>query len=598
MPIEKMPVQKAIDLIDGPLAKELGIRRLDEVSRTKAHFFEIGTHGRQFAVVVNDLDKDTGTFTAQQTRVLLEFSPNSIQDTEIGPADDYYNGGSVDRTKSRLKPPRQHSVYVGSEEALQSLLKWYAGANAITPAPDLQASGMTETKASNSMTTTAQNVILYGPPGTGKTYSTVVKAMSLIDGTAYRPEISADEYERLKQRFDALKAEGQIEFVTFHQSYGYEDFMQGLRPTVEDGQVRYEVRDGVLKRIAERALNNFELSGTGARSSVDDEATFQTALKNLQVAIEAGDEARSTMTIFSGPKAKVIIEPDGKRLFFNVPSTGKPWRIHIKKLRALWPRRHEIHVPSDIGGFNSSYWWAGLNLLKSHVDESKQPKVTPEPTKQYVLVIDEINRGNVSKIFGELITLVEADKRIGARYETRVTLPNADMEDDAEPFGLPVNLHIVGTMNTADRSIALLDTALRRRFQFEEIVPRPELLRNDVGGVNLQSLLKVLNERIETLYDRDHMIGHAYLIDVENLEQLEAAFRYRVIPLLQEYFYENWSKVRVVLNDVGAGDFIEKYKPRALPNDGDEGFEPDDRAVYGVNKAKFPIAAYKRIYGE
>ena len=441
------------------------------------------------------------------------------------------------------------------------------------------------------------NVILYGPPGTGKTYSTVLKAMSMVDGLEYGMDVEPTQYDLLKQRFDALKTDDQIEFITFHQSYGYEDFMQGIRPFTENGQVAYEVRDGVLKRIAEKALLNWTRSNNASPMVVDDDSSFQSALLSLQEKMETAVDQKVPMTLYGGATTRVSLRPDGKVLEFNVPSTGNPWSVTIKKLRALWSKRNEIQVPSDTGGFNGSYWWAALNLLKQNFNESEKLASVQEPLKQYVLVIDEINRGNISKIFGELITLVESDKRIGARYETRVTLPYADMEDEPIPFGLPMNLHLVGTMNTADRSIALLDTALRRRFQFEELMPRPELLRTDMEGINLRLLLQKLNERIEILYDRDHTIGHAYLMDVATLNQLEQAFRHRILPLLQEYFYENWSKVRVVLNDIGGGDFVRKVEQPALAQDGDEGYESDARPISSVNFARFSVVAYKRIYG-
>lgn len=335
-----------------------------------------------------------------------------------------------------------------------------------------------------------KNIILYGPPGTGKTYSTVLRAMSIIAGVPYIKNCTPEEYEAKKKEFDKLRALGQIEFITFHQSYGYEDFMQGIRPVVTDsGQITYKVRDGVLKRIAARAEK----------------------------------------------------------------------------------------------------------------DEDKP----------FVLIIDEINRGNISKIFGELITLVEADKRIGAEHETRVTLPYSDMGVDKDAgndaskdgklvtFGLPKNLHFIGTMNTTDHSTALLDTALRRRFEFEELMPDPKRLSENVDGINLQQLLKKMNERIEVLYDRDHTIGHAYLMNVKSLSELQDAFRHRILPLLQEYFYENWSKVRRVLNDVGThDDFIKETKHLALPLDGDEGDGNEEaRPVYSVNATPFPVAAFTRIYG-
>jgi 5-methylcytosine-specific restriction protein B len=152
-------------------------------------------------------------------------------------------------------------------------------------------------------------------------------------------------------------------------------------------------------------------------------------------------------------------------------------------------------------------------------------------------------------------------------------------------------------MNTADRSIALLDTALRRRFDFEEIVPKPsELHGRQFEGVDLELLLTGLNERIEGLFDRDHRVGHAFFMDVKSIEDLENVFRRKVLPLLQEYFYENWSNVRRVLNDYGSGDFITRQSRVALPADGDESYTDEPCIVYGVNSESFPIPAYKRIY--
>jgi len=175
--------------------------------------------------------------------------------------------------------------------------------------------------------------------------------------------------------------------------------------------------------------------------------------------------------------------------------------------------------------------------------------------QRYVLVIDEINRGNIARIFGELITLIEHSKRTGREDETRVTLPGSKKE-----FGVPANLHVVGTMNTADRSIALLDTALRRRFVFEEMMPDASHpgISTDAEGVDCRELLAAMNRRITILLDREHQIGHTYLLGVDTLAALASTFRTQILPLLQEYFYDDWEKIRAVLNDNG---FVRKSDP-------------------------------------
>ena len=175
-------------------------------------------------------------------------------------------------------------------------------------------------------------------------------------------------------------------------------------------------------------------------------------------------------------------------------------------------------------------------------------RATLDPNRRYVLVIDEINRGNVARIFGELITLIEDSKRIGQDDEARVTLPGSKTE-----FGVPANLHVLGTMNTADRSIALLDTALRRRFVFEEMMPEPSHPRvgKDIDGVDCGKVLDAMNRRIAVLLDREHQIGHTYFLGVDTLVELASLFRTRIVPLLQEYFYDDWEKICAVLNDNG-----------------------------------------------
>ncbi len=273
------------------------------------------------------------------------------------------------------------------------------------------------------------NRIFYGPPGTGKTYRTIDETLLILDPEFY--ERKKTNREQLRGRFEELRKEKRIEFVTFHQSFGYEEFVEGIRPLLgEEGQAQellYEIKDGVFKRICGNAEN---------------------------------------------------------------------------------------------------------------------------ADKPHVLIIDEINRGNISKIFGELITLVEESRRAGNAEATTATLPYS-----GESFSVPANLYLIGTMNTADRSIALLDTALRRRFEFVEMMPDSTKLKGIVfEDLDIPALLTAINRRIEALYDRDHQIGHTYFLPLEKsptIEKLASIFRNAVLPLLQEYFYDDWEKIDVVLNGNG-----------------------------------------------
>jgi 5-methylcytosine-specific restriction protein B len=438
------------------------------------------------------------------------------------------------------------------------------------------------------------NVILYGPPGTGKTYSVVLKAMSIVDANDYGLAVSPEVYQNLKQRYDALVRDGQIAFVTFHQSYGYEDFIEGIRPKTEGGQISYDIRDGILKVIALTARDNWQKAKGADKETLDDDALFERIWEDLAESFDENLNAKVKVKLFRGGEAELEQGQVGKNLLVSMPGYKNTYSLSKKQLKRLWGRRQEITRPSDTKLYNGSLFWGVLEHLKGLAAAVQPVAIQMEELKPFVLVIDEINRGNISKIFGELITLVESDKRLGEPFEMTVTLPYS--QGDEEPFGLPPNLHLVGTMNTSDRSIALLDTALRRRFEFEEIQPNPNVLKGlqlDVD-VDLSALLSAINERVEYLYDRDHTIGHAYFVGVKTLADLERVFRRKVIPLLQEYFYEDWSKVVLVLND-SAGRFIERdvRVPRGLTGL-DMDIEPKPR--FRVCDGPFVADAFQNIY--
>ena len=208
-----------------------------------------------------------------------------------------------------------------------------------------------------------------------------------------------------------------------------------------------------------------------------------------------------------------------------------------------------------------------------------------------MLIIDEINRGNIAKIFGELITLLEDSRRIGRKDETRVTLSYS-----GEEFGVPDNLYVIGTMNTADRSIQLLDTALRRRFDFIEIMPDSghSLIPQDVEGIALRKMLGTMNERITRRLDREHQIGHTYLFGADTMEKVSKAFQNRIFPLLQEYFFDDWSKIRAVL---GGNSFVKRAAENA---NSDTELPDEERIIYerlpGSDSRWRDPAEYRKIY--
>lgn len=469
------------------------------------------------------------------------------------------------------------------------------------------------------------NLILYGPPGTGKTFSTAREAVALCDGQA-ADDRTKEGRAALMERYRALLASGRIEFVTFHQSYSYEDFVEGLRPTTDNldetstsgeselsakssAGFRLQSEDGVFKLISDRArldrgaeqaspmldrnrpifkialgrrgeqeaqieegldqglihlgwggtidwsderFDSFEEIRKFWREQEDAEASGKDPniemMYTFRAAMQPGDyvmlsDGRDTVRAFG----KIAGE-----YYFDKTVGFHP---HRRKVEWIWKDRDGISRDAFYPNFfrrHSTYQLKSALVEWDALEEVVLGTRSIAPTREatpYVLVIDEINRANISKVFGELITLIEPDKRLGETNALSVRLPYSK-----RLFGVPANLHIVGTMNTADRSIALLDTALRRRFTFRELMPDPGLLADQLDGVSLARMLATINERIEYLFDREHQIGHAYFLDCEDKHSIDDVMRFRVIPLLAEYFYEDWGKVAAVLGDSGNGE--------------------------------------------
>lgn len=420
------------------------------------------------------------------------------------------------------------------------------------------------------------NQILFGPPGTGKTYISMEAAV-----IAAEPSYHWDSRDELKSKYKELVDAKRIVFVTFHQSYSYEDFVEGLTANSENGQIQYNPKSGVFKNLVLEAKKHQYSAVQKAEESFD--LCWDLFLEQLS---EQPDGVKvSTRRSFI-----LVTEVDGNTIRFDKAAGESVHSLSANTLRALFNQQRIIK-----GGLQPYY-----ESLVSHLKAlGKQQNSTNVTRKNFVLVIDEINRGNISRIFGELITLIEPSKRMGSADALDVQLPLT-----GDRFAVPDNLYIIGTMNTADRSLAGLDLALRRRFTFIEMPPRPELLDEvNVEGVNIGALLRVMNQRIAVLLDRDHCLGHAYfmpLMENNHLAQLREIFKQKIIPLLQEYFFEDWQRIRWVLNDQNKDEtaaFVVEDQSLSLDSlfrGVDSGLP--NRTVWQLNEAAFDnIAAYQGI---
>lgn len=448
------------------------------------------------------------------------------------------------------------------------------------------------------------NQILFGPPGTGKTFNTINKALEIIDNDFF--EKNKDDRKALKDKFEEYKKAGQIEFVTFHQSYGYEEFVEGIKAIPvgkegnEDGnEMIYAISDGIFKKLSKKSLEEFLISNT--LSNINKKRFILNA-KSLNIQAELIQDDENNFRVIKGSKMR-----KGYATSFE--------QYNYFKLRKEVEDNAKLKEESEFFIFEEDYLFQSLSAASSVIlgrmsNGTIDWKETFEnldinlnqDIKNHILIIDEINRGNISKIFGELITLIEPSKRIGADEEIKVKLPYSN--DD---FGVPQNLYILGTMNTADRSIALMDTALRRRFEFIEMLPDLEVLDGlQVENINIKLMLEKINQRVEYLYDRDHTIGHAYFISLKEnatLEELENIFKNKIIPLLQEYFYDDWEKIRLVLGDEKEENYqfikAKKYDMKSLFGDKNNDLLDIDEVpkIYEINKEAFgKPESYVKIY--
>ena len=453
--------------------------------------------------------------------------------------------------------------------------------------PDMENNNFTNM---NIGSTLAKNIILYGPPGTGKTYNTVMRAVEIIDG---KDKWKEKDYCEIKARYDELLRENRIAFVTFHQSYGYEEFIEGIKPQTTDDGVTYEVQAGAFKEFCDRARvpiidnGNLGINTTPTIWKVSLEGTYDNPTRkeclqnnHIRVGFDSYGKDVTSDTDFSVEGGKNVLNAfiGGMRIGDIVLScytnttidaigviTGDyEWHDEFDKFKRVRNVRWIFKGKKDITDINGGKTFTlstvyrlndmslsdVLNIVNGNDNLVKNAATTSNNTEKnkYVFIIDEINRGNISKIFGELITLIEENKREGAKEATSAKLPYSKTN-----FSVPDNVYIIGTMNTADRSIAAIDTALRRRFKFEEMMPKSDIIKcKDIDGIDIPQMLDAINERIEVLYDREHMIGHAYFMSLEEnatIAELADIFRNKIIPLLQEYFYEDYDKICLVLGD-------------------------------------------------
>lgn len=477
-------------------------------------------------------------------------------------------------------------------------------------------------KENQKVTENHLNTILYGAPGTGKTYNSVIRALEIITGKHYDlPSDMAEReetYSKYVEEFNNYKQKGQIEFVTFHQSLGYEDFVEGIKPIMDNeaSDLKYKVEPGIFKKIVMRAreqtysatVDNIDFSktrifkmslGQGIDNPIFDycmendviangygrEIDFTGVKSKQDISVRLGSEkpydfnveAMTRFILWMNP-GDIVLIANGKSSIAAIAQIEGDYEYkadadieykHFRKVK--WLYKGDIPVSavysknfsmqSIYAFFNKSKYGTSeynTNINTDYINELICGKDGDNKDKKYVLIIDEINRGNISKIFGELITLLEPSKRIGAKEALEAMLPYSQ-----EHFGVPNNLYIIGTMNTSDRSIATVDIALRRRFEFVPMRPETDLIATDVDGIKLRSIVEKINRKIEVLLDEDHMIGHSYFLKLDSVAKVRDVWFNKIMPLINEYFYGDWEKINLILGN----DFIKGISIDDMPED-------------------------------